>query len=85
MEVDHHGERFIYTRPIEPAQNAPTTRGHPTIDRLRHHWPTGSGFQSYGIDGLTMWLIWHLHSDWRVVRHFLADILEECGEFRINS
>src|SRR6478735_5793470 len=49
VEVNHHGQSFIYTRPIEPAQNAPTTRGNPTIDRLRHHWPTGGGFQSYGI------------------------------------
>ena len=80
-----HQFAAIHPWPIEPEENTPTTRGNPAIDRLHHHWPTNGSFESYGIEGPTMWLVRHLHSDRRVLRHLLADIPEERGEFRINS
>jgi hypothetical protein len=67
VKVDHHRQSFIDTRAIEPAENAPSTRGNPPIGRLGHHWSADGGLNSYGIDRPTMWLKWQFHSDGRIL------------------
>ena len=85
VKVDHHGQSFIDTRAIEPAENTPSTRDNPTIGRLGHHRAADGGFNSYGIERPTMWFIRQFHSDGRVVRKLLADVPEEGGQLGIYS